>query len=106
MDVRKAVYAIYMGIKDAQLKIGLPEIYIEDELGFEKVFSINDILTRKDMPGELKRAYFEFRQGQNYSLLSLSLVDGKLKRDNFLADDDERLSKVLECIDLESRCLG
>jgi hypothetical protein len=99
-EVGKAVSAIYDAIKGARLKAGLPTIYIEDSSGQEKRYSIRDILSKKEMPGELTKTYFEFGNDGGFSLICLSHDDCRLSTDNFIEEDEASLNRILKQIDL------
>ena len=100
-EVSRAISAIYDAVNSAHLKAGLPTIYIEDTKGQERRYSINDILKKKEMPGELTKTYFEFRNGGDFSLICFSLDDCSFKTDNFTEEDETTLNSILKQIDLE-----
>jgi hypothetical protein len=100
LEVGGAVSAVYDAVKGANLKAGLPAIYIEDADGQEKKYSIRDIENKKEMPGNLARAYFEFGQGKDFSLICLSLNDCNLSTDNFTNEDETVLKEILKQVDL------
>jgi len=102
LDIRKAVSAVYETVKEAKLKAGLPRIYIKNMNGKESEYTIEDIVGGKDMPGELCKAFFEFGGGKDLSVLTLSLIDGECKVDNFLSGDYESLTRALKSADLRS----